>query len=280
MDELYGPSLSGRGFVYDPTLGTNWLVNEVFSFSNPDLEPETSSSLSLGFNWEYLDDHSVDVTWYSIEIENVIVFPGPQDLVWADAAGEQWDPNGTRVERTGGFITAIHSYGTNANRLEASGLDVILSSSFDTGFGLFSLHGFYSKQLSFKENAYYKGSYQDTRKFPGQPDTRAQLGITWSLGDHVVSLVGSYIGRHSTDEDQDIDSGVMARSELQFDDHVSANLFYGYDAGDWGQIRIGANNVTDEDPVLHPTEKFAATVNLYDKTGRVIFVEYRNAFDW
>jgi iron complex outermembrane receptor protein len=280
MDELYGPTLDYRGFVYDPTLGTDWLVNEIYSFSNPDLEPETSSSLSLGLNWQYLDNHSIDVTYYEIEIENVILFPDEQDLVWADVAGEQWDPDSTRVERRGGFITAIYSFGTNANRLEASGIDVILSSGFDTGIGMFDLHGFYSKQLSFKENAYYKGSYQDTRRFPGQPDTRAQLGFNWSLGEHSVSLVGSYIGRHSTDDDQDIDSGVMTRSEQEYDDYITANLSYGYDAGAWGRVRIGANNVTDEDPVLDPTQGVPATLNLYDYTGRAVFFEYRNTFDW
>lgn len=280
MDELYGPTNNWRGFVYDPTIGGDWLVDQIYSYSNSDLEPETSTSLSLGFNWQYLDNHSIDVTYYEIEIENVIIWPDAQDLVWADVAGEQWDPDFTRVERTGGFITAIHGFGSNANRLEASGLDVLLSSSFDTGFGLFDLHGFYSKQLSFKENAYYKGSYQDTRKFPAQPDTRAQLGVSWSLDDHSVSLVGSYIGRHSTDEDQDIDSGVMTRSEQQYDDYYTANLSYSYDAGDWGQIRVGANNVTDEDPVLDPTQGVPSTLNLYDYTGRVVFAEYRKTFDW
>lgn len=280
MDELYGPSLSARGFVYDPQVGSDVLVSEIYGYSNPDLEPETSESLSVGFNWEFLDGHALDVTYYDVEIENVIVFPESQDLVWADAAGEQWDPDFTRVVRVGGIIREIHSYGTNANRLEASGLDVLVSSSFDTAWGMFDLKAFYSKQLSFKENAFYRGSYQDTRKFPGQPDTRAQLGINWSMGDHAVSLIGNYIGPHSTDEDQDIDSGVMTRSDTQFDSHVSANLSYRYDAGDWGKIRIGANNVTDEDPALDPTQGFPSTMSLYDYVGRVIFVEYRNSFDW
>ena len=279
MDELYGPAVTGRGNAYDPVNDAD-LPFDYFSFSNEELEPETSESFSAGFNWEYLDGHSLDVTYYSVDIDNVIIFPDAQGLLWADAAGEVWDPDGTRVVRVGGFVREVYSFATNANRLEASGIDVLLSSSFDTGIGLFDLNAFYSKQLSFKENAFYKGSYQDTRKFPGQPDTRAQLGINWAMGDHSVSLVGNYVGRHSTDEDQDFSTGVINRSEQEYDSHVTANLAYRYDAGDFGQIRIGANNVTDEDPALDPTQGVPATMSLYDFVGRVIFVEYRNSFDW
>ena len=279
MDELYGPSVEWRDTVYDPLRDADYPVQQ-YSFSNEDLEPETSTSLSAGFNWEFYDGHSLDVTYYDIEIENVIVFPDGQDLVWADVAGEQWDPDGTRVVRSAGLIREIFSYGTNANRLEASGIDVLISSGFDTSAGAFDLHAFYSKQLSFKENAIYKGSYQDTRNFPGKPDTRAQLGINWRLGDHSVSLVGSYIGRHAIDEFQDPATGELSAGDEKWDDWITANLAYVFDAGEWGRFRVGANNVTDEDPPLDPTQGIPATLNLYDYTGRVLFVEYRKTFDW
>jgi iron complex outermembrane receptor protein len=279
MDELYGPSLSGRSVIYDPVLDADYPA-DTYSFANEELEPETSTSISLGFNWEFLDGHSIDVTYYDIDIENVIVFPSPQDLLWADAAGEVWDPDGTRVVRSGDLVREIYSYGTNANRLEATGIDVLLSSSFDTGVGLFSLSAFYSKQLSFRENAFYKGSYQDTRNFPGQPDTRAQLGINWGLGDHAVNLVASYIGRHAVDEEQDPATGVIYTLDEQWDSWITANLSYAYDAGDFGRIRLGANNVTDEDPPLDPTQGVPGTLYLYDYVGRVVFVEYSKAFDW
>jgi iron complex outermembrane receptor protein len=278
MDELYGPTVTGRPIVYDPVNDADFPV-EFFSLTNAELEPETSESLSVGFNWEYLDGHSIDVTYYDVDIENVIVFPGPDELLWADAAGEQWDPNGTRVVRVGGFVREIYGYGTNANRQEASGLDVLLNSSFDTGIGLFDLHAFYSKQLSFKKNAYYKGSYQDTRNFPGSPDTRAQAGVNWRLGDHAVSLVANYIGKHAVDAEQDPVTGEINVLDEEWDSWVTANLSYAYDAGDFGRIRIGANNVTDEDPVLDPTKGLFGSLGLYDYTGRVIFVEYRKSFD-
>ena len=182
--------------------------------------------------------------------------------------------------RVGGFVREIYGFGTNANRQEASGIDALLSSSFDTGIGLFDLHAFYSKQLSFKKNAYYKGSYQDTRNFPGSPDTRAQAGISWRLGDHAVSLVASYIGKHAVESEQDPVTGVLNVLDEEWDSWTTANLSYAYDAGDFGRIRVGANNLTDEDPVLDPTQGLPGSLSLYDYTGRVVFVEYRKTFDW
>jgi iron complex outermembrane receptor protein len=164
MDSLYGPTTQGFNFFYDPIIDADWPA-DIYWFSNPKVQPETSTSSSAGFSWEYVDGHSLEITYYEIDVKNVIIWPSGQDLVWADAAGEQWDPNGMRVVRQGGMLREIYSFATNANRMEVSGLDVMLSSSFDTGIGLFNLHAFYSLQLAFKQNAYYKGSYQDLRNF-------------------------------------------------------------------------------------------------------------------
>ncbi|MGI9260144.1 MAG: TonB-dependent receptor plug domain-containing protein [Gammaproteobacteria bacterium] len=279
MDHLYGPSSSGHRLVYDPVVDSDVRV-EWYKYSNPALQPETSESKSIGFSWEFLDGLSVGATYYKIDIENVITWPGNQSLVWADAAGQEWEADGTRVERVGNLIREIHRFGENSDRSEASGVDYFVNADFDTRIGRFGVDALYSKQLSSKRNAFYRGSYQDVTKFHGNPDTRAQLGVNWSLGDHSVSLVASYIGPHSTDEERDFYTGVMTRSETEYDSYVIGNLSYGYDAGSWGDIRIGANNVTDEDPVFDPTRNVAATISLYDYVGRVVFVEYRNTFNW
>ena len=278
MAELFGPGYEGRWWAYDPVTDTERPF-QGYAYANPELQPETSTSISVGINWEYLDGHSIDLAYYEIDIDNVIVEPDTQDLLWADAAGETWDPDGTRVERIGGFVREVHSYLTNANRNEVSGIDLQLQSIFDTRMGLFDLRAFYSKQLSFKENAYYKGSYQDTRGFPDKPDTRAQGSVLWSLGDHSLSLVLNYIGPHAAEEEQDYATGVLSPSDEEYGSWTAANVTYGYDAGRLGQIRVGANNVTNKDPLLDPIWAAPATSHLYDYTGRVVFVDYRKSFD-
>jgi len=279
FDSLYGPGYETGALLYDPVMDTWWPIESIYYYSNPDLQPETSTSMSAGINWEYLEGHSVDLTYYEIDIRDVIDWPHEQSLLWADAAGTEWDPNGVRVVRVGDFIREIHSYATNVNRNEVSGLDLQLRSTFDTRFGRFDLGALYSRQLSFKQNAIYGGGYQETRGLHNQPDTRVQASVRWGLGDHSVDFVVSYIGPHAAWDDQDPATGEITASEEEYDSWTTANLTYSFDAGDWGRIKIGANNVTDEDPVLSPDRVDPATSNLYDKTGRVIFAEYRKTFD-
>lgn len=278
MVSLYGPSSVSNTVDYDPVIDAYWAFT-VYDDFNPELQPETSSSVSAGLSWEYVEGHSVDLTYYQVEIENVIVWPDLNDVLYADFAGVTWDANGVRVERVGGLIESVYLHPVNANKQEASGLDLLLNSSFDTRFGFFDLRAFYSYQLSFKENAFFRGGYQDTRNFDGKPDTRAQASVSWNYGDHAVHVVGNYIGRHAADQDFDSENGLIVRSEEMYDDWISTNITYGYDAKSFGVIRVGANNVFDKDPVINPVWDQAGPADLYDKIGRVIFVEYKKSFD-
>jgi iron complex outermembrane receptor protein len=279
MVSLYGPSSVYNTIDYDPVIDAFWGFT-VYDDFNPALQPETSSSISAGLSWEYLEGHSVDLTYYSIEIDNVIVWPDSTDLLYADSAGVTWDPTGVRVERdAAGRVEAVYLHPVNANKQEASGLDLLLNSTFDTRFGFFDLRAFYSYQLSFKENAFFRGGYQDTRNYDGRPDTRAQVSVSWNYGDHAAHIVGNYIGRHAADEEFDPENGLISRSPEMYDDWLTTSVSYGYDAKSWGVFRIGANNVFDEDPVINPVWDEPGPSDLYDKIGRVIFVEYKKTFD-
>jgi len=278
MVSLYGPSDVYQTVDYDPVIDSVWgfTVHESY---NEALQPETSTSISAGLSWEYLEGHSVDLTYYKVEIDNVIVWPSVDDVLYAEFAGIDFGSDTVRSERQGGLLTDVYVHPVNADKQEVSGLDVQLSSYFGTGFGEFDLRALYSYQLSFKENAFYKGGYQDTRNYTGRPDTRGQVSVSWRYSDHTVQLSGNYIGRHAADEEFDPDNGVIARSDEQFDDWITASVSYGYDAKRWGYIRIGANNVFDEDPAINPIWEERGSSNLYDTIGRVLFMEYKKTFD-
>ena len=278
MVSLYGPSLEYQTVDFDPVIDAPWgfTVHESF---NEALQPETSESISAGLSWEYLDGHAVSLTYYKVDIENVIAYPAYWDALYADFAGVEWGDTGVRVERVGGFVTDIYIQPVNANKQEASGLDLQLRSSFDTAIGLFDLQAMYSYQLSFKENAFFQGGYQDTRNFENQPDTRAQATAGWRYADHMLQITANYIGRHSAEQDFDPENGLIKRSDESYRSWLSTNISYGYDAGSLGSIRVGANNIFDKDPVINPLGDFAGPGALYDKIGRVVFVEYKKTFD-
>ena len=279
LASMYGPETFSAETAFDPVTGTRRQFDTYFN-QNPNLDAEESESISLGVNWEYLDGHLVDLAYYTVEVSDVIGTPSAQSLLYADAVGIVFDPNGSRVERTGGNVDAIYSFASNGSKLEVNGIDMQLRSSFDTGFGVFDLAAFVSYQLEYKQNAYFKGGFQDTAGFFLQPQTRAQASALWSRGDHAVDLIVNFIGEHSSEDNVDEQTGVLTTSDINLDSWTTANLAYRYDAGNLGRIKIGANNVTNEDPVLDIEGKYATGFpDLYDALGRVYYVEYRKAFD-
>jgi len=279
LADLYGPETFSAEDATDPVTGTNRQFDTFYNV-NPNLDAEESQSISIGGNWEYVEGHSVDLAWYTVEVDNVIGSPTAQSLLYADAAGVVFDPMGSRVVRIGnGNVQEIFSFASNSSKLEVSGIDFQLASSFDTGAGFFDIGIFWSHQLEYKQNAYFEGGFQDTAGFNLQPQDRAQGSLIWSMGDHAIDLIINYIGEHSESDSVAAD-GSLSTSPEQLDSWTTGNLAYRYDAGDWGRFKIGANNFTDEDPVMDKFNKYDRNhYDLYDSLGRVYYVEYRKTFE-
>ena len=208
---------------------------------------------------------------------------GALPALFADAAGVPFTSLGSRVERLGGptgNVAAIYSFTENGGDLQVKGIDFQWHSSFDTAAGYIDLGLFWSHQLEYKQNAYYKGGFQDTAGFNMQPQNRAQGSAIWNMGNHSVDLIVNYIGEHSEEDNVDPVTGVLTTSDMKLDSWLTANMSYRFDAGEWGRIKIGANNITDEDPVLDKDGKYHRDhFSLYDTLGRVWYVEYRKTFE-
>jgi iron complex outermembrane receptor protein len=276
---MYGPETFSAETAYDPVTDTRRQFDTYFN-QNPDLEAEESESISLGINWEFLPGHAFDIAYYDVTVDNVITTPSTQSLFYADAFGQTWDPNHTRVERSGtGNVQAVYSYSTNGDKLQVTGIDFQWNSLFDTSVGMFSLNAFWSHQLEYKVNAYFGGGFQDTAGFYLQPQDRAQGSAIWDLGDFGIDLIINYIGEHSEEDNLDQSTGVLTTSKNNLDSWTTMDMAFRWDGGQWGQFKIGANNATDEDPVLDIQGKYAdGFANLYDAIGRVYFIEYKKAF--
>ena len=280
LDQLYGPETFSADTAYDPVTDTRRQF-DTFINTDPNLDAESSMSYSIGGNWEYLEGHSIDLAYWNVEVEDVITEPRAQSLLYADAAGVVFDPNGTRVERSPtGNVQAIYTWSTNSDKLEVNGIDLQLHSMFDTGWGMFQLDAFLSEQFEYMQNAYFKGGFQDTAGFFLQPTRRAQGSVMWNLSDHYVNWIIDYIGPHSEEDSIDQQTGVLTTSPNDLDSWTVMHLSYAYDADRFGQVKIGANNLLNEDPVLDIEGKYASDFSyLYDAIGRVYFIEYTLSFD-
>jgi len=280
LDLLYGPETFSAEDGYDPVTDTDRQFDTYFN-QNPDLEAEESESYSIGINWEFVEGHSIDLAYYDVEVTNVISQPSTQSLLYADSAGVDFDPAGSRVERAvSGNVEYVYSFSENGNELGVTGVDFQWHSMFDTSAGIIDLGLFWSHQLSYDQNAYFRGPVQDTAGFHEQPTDRAQASAIWELGDFAVDLIVNYIGPHSEEDNVDEVTGVLSTSNTDLDSWTTANIAFRYDAGEFGQIKLGANNVTDEDPVLDKDGLYDRDFyDLYDSLGRVYYIEYRKAWD-
>ena len=279
LSAMFGPTTFSAETAFDPVTGTTRQFDTYFN-QNPLLEAENSQSFSLGGNWQYLENHSVDLSYYWIQIKDVIGTPSAQSLLYADSVGQVWPDNQNAVIRQGANVSEIHSFASNGSKLEASGLDLQMASFFDTGWGMWNLGLFVTYNLKYKQNAYYNGGFQDTAGFFLQPRWKGQFTTSWNLGDWGVDLVIDYVGVHSEEDNVDVETGVLTTSDTNLNSWTTGNISARYDAGRYGLIRLGANNFWNQDPVLDKDGKYSdGFPNLYNAIGRVYFVEYKILFD-
>ncbi|GMG87273.1 TonB-dependent receptor domain-containing protein [Biformimicrobium ophioploci] len=277
LSELYGPSSFSAEDATDPVTGLSRQWDTYYS-TNQDLDAEKSTSFSFGGNWQFADSWDLDVGYWSVEVDDVIAQPSTQSLFYALASGVSLDPS-SGIYRVGtGAQTEFYSTSANIGVLNVSGLDVKLNGSVDTSFGMFTLNTLVTHTLSYEEDAYYKGPVQDTVGFNMTPDLKAQAVFGWFYDAHSVNLTVDYIGEH--DEFTTVDAnGNLVDSGNMLESWTTMNLSYGFDAGDWGAIKVGARNLTNEEPVLDKDGKFSRDhYNLYDNTGRVVYAEYKIQF--
>ena len=251
---------------------------DTYISSNPDLDAETSTSYTLGVNWEFIEDWTVDVSYWNIEIEDVIAFESTQSVMYAEAAGVTLDPSsGIWVDRTGG-ATTVYTTTVNDGELNVDGFDIQVRGMIDTSFGMWTPALVASYTNSYEQTIHYLGPVQETSGFNLQPEWRSQFVLGWNLGNHYVDMTVDYIGEHSEADWIDIDASGNAElktSDKNIESWTTLNASYKYETEKWGSFKLGATNLTNEEPVLDKDGKYSdGHYELYDGTGRVVYVEY------
>ena len=242
--------------------------------SNPNLDAEESESLSIGVDWDFwqgdMMSWKASATWVSLELNNTIEYVSAQDVLNQDyssrssgGAGSnfvQRSPTGQVIEISAGFVN-----GNIAQKREA--LDLGLAGTIDTAFGVFSLRYTGTKYLKYEvEEVFGEGNLLDITGTLGFPEWRSNAQASWAWNNFFANVAWDFIGESESRSSDD-----------KYDSWDQLNASVGYNFGEWGQITIGANNITDEDPLLND---FGAEVDEYQypKVGRVVYAEYTIEF--
>ena len=262
-DDIEGRALDAAGDPLDPTLlpsGHACLTTQYQNFTggNASLDAEESEGYNVGIVFNPIDDLSISLDYYSIDLVDQIASLPLQTILDQELA----NMGSAQVTRGGnGRINFIEGGNFNLAGTKTNGLDLDLRYSFSAGgVGDFTTMLTWSHVNNFVQDT-GDGSGFDDVTFT--PDDRIQWNLNWSLSDYSATLIGNYV--NSTP----IGGGVV------LDDWTTWDLQLNY-ATPWnGRLTIGARNLFDEDPPINLQLGSPFYSNqLHDIFGRVPYIRY------
>ncbi|MFT3727969.1 MAG: TonB-dependent receptor [Terricaulis sp.] len=180
-----------------PFAATNSQV-QAFAFGNPNLQPETADTYTVGFvlqpDWFPVGDLRASVDYYHIDLANAIISEGAQfwlnqcytaSINSAAACG--------RVTRDGtGQVTSVITSVANASSEVTSGLNVQVDWSIPIGPGQLTLNELYSKIDEFSINGQDFAGTTGGGLGSGIYDWRSVFSTTYTVGDWTLFARWSY----------------------------------------------------------------------------------------
>jgi outer membrane receptor protein involved in Fe transport len=247
------------------------------SGGNPNLDNETSDSLTYGFTWapSFLKGLTVAADYYRIELENVISNLTATQLASGCFDSDDFDttdiPNAnafcSQIVRnapgsaTPGQATTFTSGFVNGKFFDFEGYSAEVRYQFDTDrFGkfVFGFAGFFPKELTIDNTGVSPNPAVDEI---GTSKRQYQLSGAWERGKLGLNLSGNYQSSAAfnvlnTPETRDI---------LRVDSYWLFNGGASYAFSDDLRLRLAVTNLFDEEP---PFPGFGAGIGNYDILGR------------
>ena len=257
-----GDPTTGRSTIPESSLpaGHPCLTTQFQNFTggNLNLNAELSESFNVGVVFSPIDDLSISLDYYSIDLKDQISTLPLQALLDAELA----TMGSPQVARGGnGRVNFILANNQNLVGTKTNGLDLDLRYSFSAGSV-----GDFTSQLNWRHVNNFVRDTGDGLGFDQvtfTPDDRIQWNLNWSMSDYSATLIGNYI--NSTP----IGGGAT------LDDWTTWDLQVNW-ATPWsGRLTVGARNLFDKDPPLSPQLGNPFYSNqLHDIFGRVPYIRY------
>jgi len=265
--------------------------------SNPDLQPETSTSRTLGLVWSpsFVPNLNVALDWWKIRIDNTIVNDHPNDMLRdCYELGIASRCNDFTRDPVTGIVDNLKYGKRNSGFLETEGYDLELSHHLDTGYGKLSTGWtttYVSSYLSRTTNEV------DVLPTPGNGigsgfRVRSNLTLGWDLENFGVSWTARYYSgvkerciNAKTRPDECSDPGVQApwyagsrdynrRGSVTFHD-IQFRYTLPWDA----TVSVGANNVFEKyGPIMYSQPNSAFSYYGGYDIGRFMYMKYQQRF--
>lgn len=258
---------------------------------NSKLRPEASDSITFGLMWSppMLQSLHLAVDYFSIDVDDFIdTVPPESALTSCLNRGDNFSCELINRDNTGSLWLIddeafIRATTINTGRLDTSGIDVSASYSFSVGeektvdvrYLATLLHEYVEVSqpglMPFDCAGYYGGTCATPR-----PNYRHRLSLNWSFGER-LSAFATWRHIKSVRQFATTSSGgsqTLPRNDV-FDLSLKVTLGQRFD------VRLGVNNVFDQDPPLTTIAGFGGDEStgrantypqLYDANGRFLFL--------
>lgn len=260
---------------------------ENYTGGNQDLLPETAESLNFGVIVDPLDNLSLSLDWWSVDIEDSIQSLSVQRVFDLEAAGQSLPPGVIINRGATGSVTSCAGGNSPPNcgliipfaniaTEEVAGVDVRAQYNIDTdSLGSFTTILELSRYLKYDFQPLAGERVEDlVEEDEGFPEFRSNLTVRWHKDDWSVNYIYHLIDGHS---DRPATSGTV-NSRYGKWNSMDLNVTYFTPWG--GEVSFGALNLTDEDPEPSSVGSYNAdiTLFLYDVNGRTPYFKYKHNF--
>lgn len=236
------------------------------------LQPETSENTSVGIIYipAYIDDFSVTVDWYNIDISNTISEFGSQNIL--DLCAYQ-NRNCEVISRNKlGEIENIIDGPVNLNSTSVSGMDVVMQYAIDNQSGDWNFSANFSKLDELTEVATLSDGSTVEQDLVGTaasresyPEWRGAISANWKQNDWFAAYSARYIGETTE----------MVSNEPRGISSVTYhNISGGYHFNNGLSLKLGINNLADKQPPSSLTNtNINFDQNTYNPVGRYLYVQ-------
>jgi outer membrane receptor protein involved in Fe transport len=295
--ELFTPAIGRRneGIVDAARSGqpdaAGSVSKRIVTGGNRDLQPEESESYNLGFvvDIPFVRGLSLGADYFEIKQFNQIDNSSAVDELNLDAqlwrAGGGSNPRVLRAARTAadiaanlpGMLIEVLSTYQNLSLREVRGTDVFVNYRTPRwSFGRFNFTSavtYYDRLRAVNQ----QGVSSELLRNNGNPRTKATAGVSWSHGNWSASVYERYTSDYRAPV-----AYTTAGIPFMIDEYWVTNASVGYTFRETTlknlRLRVGVNNVFDENPPLYPINSSGYHPSYADPRGRMPYVEVSYKF--
>ncbi|WP_160152679.1 TonB-dependent siderophore receptor [Microbulbifer sp. ALW1] len=230
---------------------------------NQELKPEEAETFTFGVVWtpSFVDDLSITLDYYDIQIDNAITSPDLQRIL-DDCFRDGIATACSFVTRgAGDQIVRLEGAKMNIGQIDTRGVDIDITQNFHFDTGRLALRAQATRMLEYTE---YNEQTDTESDYLGEVGITSEMYVDWR---GLASAMWYGNEWEAGVEAQYFDGGISSSPYLvDVDSKTYLNLRAGWDVNDTLRLSAGLDNVTNEEP--QDTSGYGDWNSFYDFQGR------------